>query len=138
MCLSGTLITRQCPIEINFSEDDSAESQWRCDVYLSKTYAYMPDGKPGARYGSADDEPPQAPWIRQDPEDQHFAAVPIKGEVGDVIRRAQLAILNPGIPPDRYKPGATIPPSESLQVKFSPNCVRVEVSIASSLFLSCC
>ena len=95
----------------------------------------MPDGKPGFRRNGTKAERQRGPWERQDPEDQLFATVSNKGEVGKVIHRAQLAILNPSTPPDRYKPGADDPIPTSLQVKFSPNCVRVEVSIVTN---SCC
>ncbi|MCJ1430767.1 hypothetical protein MMC27_000117 [Xylographa pallens] len=118
----------RCPIEINLSEDKGAEGQWRCDVYLFKTYAYMPNGKSGSRCNGTKAESRWGPWKIQDPDDQHFAAVSDKEKVGDVIRRAQLAILNPGTSQDRYKPGVNLRTPTSLEVKFSPNCVRVEIS----------
>ena len=88
----------------------------------------MPDGKPGSRRTGATSRRPLGPWEKQHPEDQLFAHVAKKEEVGEVIRWAQVAILNPGTSPAKYRPGSNLLTSTSLEVKFSPNCVRVEVS----------
>jgi len=92
-------------------------------VYLFKKYIF--EGAIGAK---ATNKRPLGPWTLQDPEDHHFATVRTKEAVGNVLHWAQLATLNPGKHPDLYKAGTNSNTSDDLQVKFSPNCVRVEVS----------
>lgn len=50
-------------------------------------------------------------------------------DLEDILRRAQLAILNPGDDPLKYV-CASVPVEElSHRVEFSPNIVRIDVSV---------
>ena len=72
---------------------------------------------------------PLGPWqLQQDASDLFFATVTSKDAVQAVLHMAQLAILNPSADYELYKPGMKPRPSESMQVKFSPNSVRLDVS----------
>jgi hypothetical protein len=66
--------------------------------------------------------------MERNPENSHFATVKSKDEVSSALRWAQLAILNPGTSIDKYKPGFNTRTLETLEVKFSPNIVRVDIS----------
>jgi hypothetical protein len=71
---------------------------------------------------------PLGPWIERKPENSHFAKVKSKDEVASALKWAQLAILNPGTSIDKYKPGFNTRTLKTLEVKFSPNIVRVDIS----------
>ena len=115
-------VCTRCPIEINISE---GAHPWKCEVYLHKVYFY--EGSKFQNAGASRNRP-LGPWTEQHAEDQHFATVSTKEEVGQILHWAQLATLNPGYPPESYKPAPDRRPNESLQVKFSPNVVRVKIS----------
>lgn len=70
---------------------------------------------------------PLGPWALQEVEDFHFATVSSQSNVAAALRLAQLATLNPGSSWQRYRPGGP-DPSELIQVKFSPNVVRLNIS----------
>ena len=112
----------RCPIEINIAEGCRS---WKCDVHLHKQYVY--EGVKFQKIGASRNRP-LGPWTEQHAEDEHFATVASKEEVGQILHWAQLATLNPSTAPDLYKPGPNRRVDESLQVKFSPNVVRVRIS----------
>lgn len=66
-------------------------------------------------------------WVLQEPENFPFATVSSKGQVASVLQLAQLATLNPSSPYEKYLPGKA-DPGDSMQVKFSPNVVRLDIS----------
>lgn len=103
------------------------DSPWRSRIYLFKKYAYLRGGSTGLSPAKASHERPLGPWQEQEHEDELFATVATKDEVGQALYWAQLAILNPGSNPALYKPGANLTTSQDTEVKFSPNCVRIEV-----------
>ena len=119
----------RCPLEINLSENTS---NWSCRVSLCKKYVY--DGLVGvSRKGrqkseGATRDRPLGRWLQQDTEELHFHTIQHKDDVPAVLRLAQLATLNPGTSHESYRPGQVPAPSESLQVKFSPNIVRLDIS----------
>jgi len=126
----------RCPIEINLADSAHPESQWECKVYLHKKYFF--EGSKSKPIGVSRNRP-LGPWILMEPEDYHFATVMSKNAVGHVLHWAQLATLNPSKSPEYYKPSInhdTPDTPETLQVKFSPNCVRVEVRISSTAIWS--
>ncbi|KAJ0426342.1 P-loop containing nucleoside triphosphate hydrolase protein [Aspergillus carlsbadensis] len=72
---------------------------------------------------------PLGPWHPQDQEDELFTTITEKGKIEEVIKWAQLAILNPGSPSASYVPGENSETDPShCQVKFSPNIVRLDIS----------
>ena len=121
----------RCPLEINLTESTTV---WNCNVSLSKKYMY--EGNLGIRTQArgfirsegATRDRPLGPWRPQDTEDIHFATITSKDDVADVLQLAQLATLNPGTSPDNYMPGQRHIANTSLQVKFSPNMIRLDIS----------
>ena len=120
----------QCPVEINLTESSRQEEQWTCKVFLSKKYIF--DGV--QRNVGATRNRPLGPWMPQDTEDQHFATTYDKNSVQEIIYWAQLAILNPSSTCNEYKPGRNSATPKTMQVKFSPNVVRLDVSPRHILF----
>ena len=80
---------------------------------------------------------PLGPWLQQDASHSLFATVTSKDAVQDMLYLAQLAILNPSTDPEIYKPGMRPRPSGAMQVKFSPNRVRLDVSKPQFLTNTC-
>ena len=143
---SGTCT--RCPLEINLS--DTSTDAWSCKVFLCKKYMY--EGTQGqvatrgkGRPEAATRQRPLGPWILQDTEEIFFATVFSKEVVPDVLKLAQLATLNPskqlilllghrlmhfiaGTDPKRYMPGNVSAQEDYLQVKFSPNVIRLDIS----------
>ncbi|KAI9730129.1 MAG: hypothetical protein M1834_006122 [Cirrosporium novae-zelandiae] len=123
----------RCPLEINLTEDNDPESSWKCIITLSKKYAY--DGPEHMTRRGARDYPrltrvrPYGPWVMQDQEDFQFCSLTSKEQVQDALHWAQLANLNPAKHHQVFVPGFnenTTP--DEMQVKFSPNVVRLEIS----------
>ncbi len=66
------------------------------------------------------------PWVKQDAENFPFATLNSKDQVAPVLKLAQLAILNPMDPYEKYLPDK-IDPGREIQVEFSPNIVRLDI-----------
>lgn len=118
---SGTCT--RCPMEINLSQSEPNEG-WRCSIYLSTRYQYRTLAKiPRKGLG---------PWIKCDRDhgDDLFATLTAKDQdqIQDAIKWAQLATLNPNADFNDYKPDRNEDTSTNVEVKFSPNVVRVDVS----------
>ncbi|KAL8736812.1 MAG: hypothetical protein Q9166_000178 [cf. Caloplaca sp. 2 TL-2023] len=130
---SGTCT--RCPLEINLTNTD-VNGQWKCSIYLVKTYIYegsqvlLPFGKTAAPRGEgATRNRPFGPWLAQGlTESSLFYKTNNKADVTQALRLAQLATLNPGTDPARFFPGAKPNPDDRIQVKFSPNKIRLEIS----------
>ncbi|KAF2837443.1 hypothetical protein M501DRAFT_937282 [Patellaria atrata CBS 101060] len=124
--ISGVTVPRdtgtctRCILHINTSTSDSdGHDSWVANVSLVKKYYYFNDQKSAQIH-------PLAPWVlRESPEITLFKAVQRPDELEDVLRRAQLAILNPRDPPTKYI-SAPVDPT-NMQVDFSPNIVKVEI-----------
>ena len=117
----------QCPLEINLSENSEINAEWLCKISLFKKYLYEPlkTGK-HSKVEGATRARPLGPWIPQDSEDIHFTTINSKEEIANMLHLAQLATLNPGQTPEAYLPGNN---SDShMQVKFSPNVIRLDIS----------
>lgn len=146
---SGTCT--RCPLEINLSE--SSTDAWSCKVLLCKKYMYEGTHGQAATRGKGKPEAatrqrPLGPWILQDTEETYFASVTDKEAVPHVLELAQLATLNPGkqliffqcvvlgrlmhidvgTDSKRYMPGNVSAQEDYLQVKFSPNVIRLDIS----------
>ncbi|KAL8815160.1 MAG: hypothetical protein Q9223_005679 [Gallowayella weberi] len=123
---SGTCT--RCVLEINLSASD-ANTPWRCSVYLQKAYIYEGSQAATARGERATRARPLGPWVAQGlPESSLFFKTTNKADVPQALWLAQLATLNPSSDPAKYFPGAKIRPDDRIQVKFSPNVVRVDIS----------
>ena len=114
----------RCPMEINLTES-GPDQPWKCEVFVTTTHLYDPGRKMKnviKRLG---------PWvdIGQSPESERFMEVTDKSELQEVLRCAQLAVLNPQLPPTDFVPGKNADMDDShYQVKFSPNAVRLDIS----------
>ncbi|KAL8799589.1 MAG: hypothetical protein Q9182_005765 [Xanthomendoza sp. 2 TL-2023] len=123
---SGTCT--RCVLEINLSASD-ADTHWRCSVYLQKAYIYEGSQAATTRGERATRARPLGPWVAQGlPESSLFFKTTNKADIPQALWLAQLATLNPGSDPAKYFPGAKIKPDDRIQVKFSPNVVRVDIS----------
>ncbi|KAL4873018.1 hypothetical protein BDV12DRAFT_209663 [Aspergillus spectabilis] len=111
----------RCPMEINLSESEPGQP-WRCHVYLSRRYMF--DGSKKIKPKKSE---PLGPWYPQEQEDEHFITISDKGRVEEVIQWAQIAILNPSNPTANYIPGKNGDTDPHVQVKFSPNIVRLDI-----------
>jgi hypothetical protein len=71
-----------------------------------------------------------APWVRKSsPEEVPFAETTDQSKLGDLIARAQLAILNPRKDPAIYIPGGPAEVrNEDREAEFSPNVVCIYIS----------
>lgn len=129
---SGTCT--RCPLEINLSTCDPGSS-WKCSISIHKKYIYegsqvlAPIGRNGIPKGEgATRARPLGPWLAQSlPELFLFYRTDKKSEIPEALHLAQLAVLNPGSDYLKYVPGKSLV-DEGIQVKFSPNVVRVDIS----------
>lgn len=125
----------RCPLEINLAVSEP-NSQWECTIYLQKTYIYegsqvlLPLGKTTTTRGEgATRARPLGPWLSQGlPESSLFFKTTNKADIPQALWLAQLATLNPGSDPARYFPSNKRKPDDRIQVKFSPNVVRLDIS----------
>ncbi|KAK4444520.1 P-loop containing nucleoside triphosphate hydrolase protein [Podospora aff. communis PSN243] len=133
----------RCPIHIRVSRAE----EWSCRVYLKIDYEYQHRQRPVAKSDvTAKDKFP--PWVALDPNTvvrHEFKTIRDKFEAEDVenvLRCAQSAILNPGIPYQQYVPklkGEVPDETRALDLQrikqlepraiaqFSPNTVALEV-----------
>lgn len=123
---------RQCPLEINLTESSHTGDPWKCEISLFKKYiyetTYLKGNSSKIRYeGATPARPLGACWVLQDSENFHFAVISSKDQVASALKLAQLATLNPSSPYDKYLPGKD-DPGDTMQVKFSPNVVRLDIS----------
>ncbi|MCJ1387566.1 hypothetical protein MMC18_000409 [Xylographa bjoerkii] len=118
---SGTCT--RCPMEIKL-KDSGLSNAWKCRVSLQKNYAYQGTS---ARPIKITLSRPFGPWVKQEVETTLFAEFEDKTHVPEALRLAQLATLNPGISPEQFKPSSEFTTSDDMEVKFSPNVVRVEI-----------
>ncbi|KAL8948932.1 MAG: hypothetical protein Q9222_004919 [Ikaeria aurantiellina] len=124
----------RCPLEINLTTDRNAGSVWECSIYLAKNYMYeghqqlLPFGKSVSMKGEgATRSRPLGPWTQQFPESSLFFKTRQKDDVRQALHLAQMATLNPGSDPAKFFPGKAAY-DDRMQVKFSPNIVRVDIS----------
>lgn len=106
-------------MEINLTESNIPGDGWACKISLVKKYMY------GGAWNAS--QQPFGPWIPQDLEEFPFGFVRDKSQVRYVLRQAQLATLNPSQPYENYLPGAANPDLD-IQVEFSPNIIRLDIS----------
>ncbi|WPG98390.1 P-loop containing nucleoside triphosphate hydrolase protein [Acrodontium crateriforme] len=110
----------RCPFRITVTSSGSVNDDWTCIVSLQQKYSYVP-GSRTSRYDN---------WsANQDIQLFQFGRIiSDKSKLEDVLRRAQLAILNPGIDSQVFaSPQFSIKGKESNQVEFSPNFITLEI-----------
>lgn len=120
---SGTCT--RCPMEINLSESEPGEG-WSCSVFLSRGYWYDPSKRLTAGTKRSDTLGPWVPFDGQEAE--LFLTLTDKRMVKETIEWAQRAILNPSTDPQNFVPGKNANTSGTVQVKFSPNVVRLDIA----------
>ncbi|KIW04352.1 hypothetical protein, variant 1 [Verruconis gallopava] len=108
---SGTCT--RCVLHINLRDEPT--SQWRCDVSLVQKYS--PTGDPNS---------PLFPWTEMGQTVHHFKTVYDKQDLENVIRRAQVATLNPQEDYRRYLNCRNVS-KEALKFPFSPNIISLEI-----------
>ncbi|CAG8106190.1 unnamed protein product [Penicillium salamii] len=112
----------RCPLEINLTQSDDP---WKCAVYLCHRYMYVPP----KGTTKVQKKKSLGPWEKMKDQDHHqFAELMDKNEITKVIFCAQLAILNPSVNPNIFSPDQDPQSSHGVQVKFSPNAVRLDIS----------
>ena len=117
-------------MEINLTENPDADGQWTCRIFLYKKYSFEGNQKNiGATRAR-----PLGPWMLQDSEEQHFATTYERDAVQDILYWAQLAILNPSRDYKAFRPGKNAQTPRTMEVKFSPNVVRLDVSLQHTVF----
>lgn len=122
----------RCPLHIRVSR----QSDWSCRVFLRREYEYHP---PGDRSISEEDvtvEDPFFPWKKRNHvQFDEFKTVNDKSEIEDVLRWAQIAILNDGKAHKVFVPGSGAvarstdieQAAQNTTAKFSPNIVALEI-----------
>lgn len=81
----------------------------------------------GSVYEGATPGRPLGPWHLQESEDFPFALLTSQDQVAPTLKLAQLATLNPGSAYTKFLPGKA-DPGNTMQVKFSPNIIRLDIS----------
>ncbi|KAL8720623.1 MAG: hypothetical protein Q9181_007883 [Wetmoreana brouardii] len=123
----------RCPLEINLTATNPGTA-WRCTIYLQKSYMYqgsqlLPSSGKYVKAQGATHARPLGPWLKHDlPETILFFRTSNKADIPRGLQLAQLAILNPGSDPVKYIPGKNSLIDERMQVKFSPNVVRLDIT----------
>lgn len=122
----------RCPLHIRVSR----QSDWSCRVFLRREYAYHPPGDRSISEDEVTADDPFFPWRKRDHvQFDEFKTVNDKSEIEDVLRWAQIAILNDGKAHKVFVPGSgaiarSTPIEEAAQnttAKFSPNIVALEI-----------
>lgn len=127
---SGGVCTR-CPIHIRLSRHD----RWSCTVTLQQDYDFRPNGR--IKKTDVTRSNPFPPWVPQHRVVKPFKTIDFddRHQIEDVLRWAQIAILNHDSPAQLYIPGEGAYTREhSLQdaadytrAQFSPNIVALEM-----------
>ncbi|KAJ4270546.1 hypothetical protein NW762_002234 [Fusarium torreyae] len=122
----------RCPLHIRVSRSHDPS----CRVWLRKEYTYQPP--PGGEISESDvtDRDPFFPWRKLPSTAIHeFKTMIDHSEIEDVLRWAQIAILNDDKTPELFVPGsgsiALNTPidraADTVTAKFSPNIVALEI-----------
>lgn len=122
----------RCPLHIRVSRN----SDWSCRVSLSKEYRYDPPRDRSISETDVTEQDPFFPWRKLSANQIfEFKTVHDKGEIEDVLRWAQVAILNDDQRHELYIPGLGAiaqqtdinQAAKETQAKFSPNVVFLEI-----------
>lgn len=129
---SGGVCTR-CPIHIRLSR--SNDPHWSCSVSLQQDYDYE---EPSSEIQEKDvtKANPFPPWVPKSHRVvKNFKTIYVKAEIEDVLRWAQIAVLNHNKNSDLYIPGegaiaretSLADAAETTDAQFSPNIVALEI-----------
>lgn len=122
----------RCPLHIRVSMNP----EWSCRVWLRKEYTYAPPSDGCIQETDVTSADPFFPWKKRAASDiQEFKTMHDNTEIEEVLRWAQVAILNDDQNPALFVPGSgsiacTMPISEAAEAtsaKFSPNIVALEI-----------
>ncbi|KAJ5093903.1 dynamin GTPase [Penicillium angulare] len=118
----------RCPMEIVLRESEP-DQQWKCVISLVHGYHYDPQRMLKNRVPKTEKPDYLGPWLRQGAQDEEeFITLIDRNQVEDAIRWAQLAILNPQSDSQDYVPGKNTGTSTAMDVKFSPNVIRLDMT----------
>ncbi|KAE9380651.1 hypothetical protein N431DRAFT_325544 [Stipitochalara longipes BDJ] len=124
-------ICTKCPANIKTSPSET----WSCQVSLQQYYKYTSPGPRGVESRHVTKARPFPPWTEQALEVKKFKTITNKSELEEVIKWAQIALLNhdddyrlfvPGT--GRRALGNFQQERESTEAKFSPNVIFIEIS----------
>jgi GTPase SAR1 family protein len=122
----------RCPLHIRVSRN----TEWSCRVWLRKEYIYSPPIGRQILDTDVTQQDPFFPWTKKQSGDIHeFKTMHDNSEIEEVLRWAQIAILNDHRMPELYVPGsgsiamntAIAKAAEETLAKFSPNIVALEI-----------
>ena len=117
----GQSMCTRCPTNIRTAPAD----RWSCTVSLQQEYAYAKKKGPGQSFPN---------WVARDGMvTLPFKTIDDKTELEEVLKWAQLALLNPSQDPQSFVPGTAghaqrLGDDRSIEAKFSPNVIAVEIS----------
>lgn len=122
----------RCPLHIRVSRN----SDWSCRVWLRKEYSYQPPADRPIAETDVTEEDPFFPWRKLGNTVVHeFKTMHDKSQIEDVLRWAQIAILNDDKSHNLFIPGSgsialntpIARAAEETVAKFSPNIVALEI-----------
>lgn len=122
----------RCPLHIRVSKN----SDWSCRVWIRKAYSYQPPTDRSINETDVTDEDPFFPWRKQPVTAVHeFKTMHDKSQIEEVLRWAQIAILNDDKHHSLFIPGSgsiaintlVTEAAETTIAKFSPNIVALEI-----------
>ncbi|KAK5113384.1 hypothetical protein LTR62_003484 [Meristemomyces frigidus] len=108
----------RCPFQITTSAASDLRTGWTCEISLHIRYKPVPHGRAGDEYEG---------WKQQELVEYPFATLHDKSLLGDGLRRAQCAILNPSRGLKEYLEEHY---SNDIEVAFSPNVVSIKIESA--------
>ncbi|KAJ5548229.1 hypothetical protein N7513_005463 [Penicillium frequentans] len=118
----------RCPMEIVLRESEP-DQPWRCCISLVRGSFYDPQKTLRSMLPRTEKTEYLGPWLRRNHlDEEEFVTLTDKTHVQEAIWWAQLAILNPTSDSQEYVPGKNIGTSTAMEVKFSPNIVRLNIS----------
>lgn len=112
----------RCPFQITTTASKAYDAKWSCRITLVRKYAYDPTFKAGRDISKYNRWPEQSDLDVCD-----FKTVYNMDELEDILRRAQLAILNPHVNPLFYAT-AKIDLEQKTFVGFSPNTISLQIT----------
>lgn len=121
----------RCPLHIRVSRN----SDWSCRVWLRKEYSFQPPADRSIAESDVTEQDPFFPWRKMPVTAVHeFKTMQDKSQIEEVLRWAQIAILNDDKHHSMFIPGsgaATNRPIDDAAAetvaKFSPNVVALEI-----------
>ncbi|KAF4507355.1 hypothetical protein G6O67_005999 [Ophiocordyceps sinensis] len=122
----------RCPLHIRVSRN----SEWSCRVWLRKDYSYQPPSDRQISESDVTDKDPFFPWRKRSSTlISEFKTMHDKCEIEEVLRWAQIAILNDEKHHGTFVPGSgstalntpLAKAAEETAAKFSPNIVALEI-----------